>query len=251
MQKAQFPFRCPYTVTQGYADNFNHYPEGHHGALDIVPAHPWPTPIYPLYNGSEISIQNTDPVKGKGVRERILLDKDFVAYLKTENCLNGSDWPITDGIFYLDVLYWHMLRVDDRDGWTEINTPIGPAGNTGDVYSGGVAVPDNKKGVSPYPGLHLHLETAIYCTSSVLVGYLNRDKDVAGRIDPNIIFNYPGDYMKLYKDSRTNPATIIAGFQIDTEPNLRWISQQSGLLLPLKADGTVDFEKVTYDGEIK
>lgn len=58
------------------------------------------------------------------------------------------------------------------------------------------------------------------------------------------------DKMKIYKDIRTNPATIVAGFEIDSPENLKWITQQSGLLLPLKPDGTVDFDKVTYDGQI-
>lgn len=209
MNIPQFPFRCPYQITQRYSDNANHYPEGHHGAWDVVPLKNgvfWPAPIFPLYGGSEIAIQNNDPVKGKGIRERVTLDDHFKGYLKSKNCLVGSDWPITDGKFYLDILYWHMLKVDDGDGTADISTPLGPAGNTGDVYSGGVPVPNSEKGKPPYRGGHLHLETSIYCDSSVFVGYMNRDKDPAGRIDPQIIFNYPCSMVLGYK--KVNDPTV-------------------------------------------
>lgn len=202
MLKPQFPYPGNYVVTQKYADNFNNYPEGHHAAWDIVPLKnntSWPAPIFPMWSGSELSIQNTDPVKGKGVRERVLLDNHFVNYLKENNCLNGSGWPITDGTFYLDILYWHMLNVTDTDGKLDTNFQIGLTGNTGDVYTGGVPVADQFKGKPPYPGLHLHLEMAVYCQSSVLIGYMNRDKDPQGRIDPQIILNYQGNMTISFK----------------------------------------------------
>lgn len=211
MNKPQFPFQGGYAVTQGYADNANHYPEGHHGAWDIVPlkkSGAWPAPIFPLYDGSEIAIQNSDPAKGKGVRERVLLDNHFINYLQNNNCLNGSSWPIVDGKFWLDILYWHMLNVTDTDGTADTNMQLGLAGNTGDVYSQGSPVPNYQKGKPPYPGLHLHLETSIYCESNVFVGYMNRDKDPAGRIDPQIIFNYQGNMIICFK-KQGNPTYYV------------------------------------------
>ena len=126
----QFPFHCQYTITQGYADNANNYPEGHHGALDIVPynAQGFVTPmeIYPLFSGSEISIQDTDPIHGEGIKERVTLDPAFILYLKEKGVL-----PASVQSCFLEILYWHILKVLDRDGVLDINTPIALAGNTG------------------------------------------------------------------------------------------------------------------------
>lgn len=186
-----FPFQCPYDISQGYNDDANDMYNGpldghHHGALDIVPLQngaPWPAPIYPIQNGSEISIQDTDPVYGKGVRERILLDADTIAYFQGKGVIPNT-LPVGQ-VVCLDVLYWHMLDVTDQDGSLEEGTPLGHAGNTGAVYHLGTAVPDNQKGVPPYLGLHLHLETSFGTTQGVK---FNLDKDPQGRVDPEFVF---------------------------------------------------------------
>lgn len=56
--------------------------------------------------------------------------------------------------------------------------------------------------------------------------------------------------VKIYKDNRTVPATIIVGNGVDQEANLKWICSQNGKELPLKADGSVDYSLLQYDGEI-
>src|ERR1051325_6331125 len=87
----QYPFKCKYIVTQGYdsnpVDNFGkHLYTDRHGGLDILPfdknGNIFPAEIYPVLDGSEISILDTDPARGKGVKVRTELDHDFISYLK-------------------------------------------------------------------------------------------------------------------------------------------------------------------------
>lgn len=65
--------------------------------------------------------------------------------------------------------------------------------------------------------------------------------------DPSVMETKP---VKIYKDNRTVPATIIVGNGVDQEANLKWICSQNGKELPLKADGSVDYSLLQYDGEI-
>lgn len=65
--------------------------------------------------------------------------------------------------------------------------------------------------------------------------------------DPSVMETKP---VKIYKDNRTVPATIIVGNGVDQEANLKWICSQNGKTLPLKADGSVDYSQLQYDGEI-
>lgn len=192
--KPQFPFKDKYQITQGFLDNANNYPGGHHGALDIVPldasGKPFPANIYPVFDGSEVSIMNTSPVHGKGARESLQLDAPFIAYLKSKGVAPQN----FAGRIDLELLYWHCLKVLDLDGILTQDTPVAQAGNTGDVYHNGVKVPDNQKGVPPYLGLHLHLETLLRGDGKLL----NLDKDYEGRIDPMIILSYQGQDMNTY-----------------------------------------------------
>jgi hypothetical protein len=182
----QFPIKGRYRITQGYYDNANNYPEGKHSALDIVPYDErwtiYPADILPIFNGSEIFITDTDPVRGKGVRTRTVVDKKFAEYLTRNNLLPKD----IKGTVYLDILYWHCLEVTDKDGTVSQETPIAKVGNTGNVWSQGVPVPDNMKGKPPYPGLHLHLESVLRTENTIF----NLDKDPRGRFNPLIIFNY-------------------------------------------------------------
>lgn len=181
----QSPFKVFYNLTQGYAQNANNYSEGHHGGLDMVPRDqsdtPYPADIYPIFNGSTISIQDTDPIRGKGLKEKVICDAPFVKYLKTKNVV-PQDYT---GEVRLEILYWHVLDVLDHDGTLTQDTPIARCGNTGRVYSQGQPVPDSEKGKPPYRGLHLHLETVLKGNKT-----FNLDKDIRGRIDPFIILNY-------------------------------------------------------------
>lgn len=202
----QFPFKCAYQITQEYAEDANNYPEGHHGGLDIVPhdgVKPFPADIYSILDGDEISIANTDPKRGKGVRVLTKnLDPLFVGYLKSKSVvpLNYS------GPVNLEQLYWHCLEVTDLDGKVDQHTPIAKAGNTGYVFSQGKQVPDSQKGVPPYPGLHLHFETILKGNKT-----FNLDKDPYGRIDPRIILDYKGDSMQLIRDKGT--VYLVAGIK--------------------------------------
>jgi hypothetical protein len=139
-----------------------------HRAWDIVPlykrADGKPADIYPVFAGKAIRIDDIDPVYGKGIKVRTAIWKDLNDYLRSFG-ITGTN---------LDIWYWHMLDVEDVDGWVDQNIPLGPTGNTGWVYSNGTEVPDHMKGVSPYPGLHVHLEVKVDDTY----------------IDPDIIFNY-------------------------------------------------------------
>lgn len=201
----QFPFKGGYTITQGYADNFNNYPGGHHGGLDIVPlddkGHAYPADIFPILDGDEISIQDTDVKRGKGVKVKSKIDAAFIRYLQDKGYL-PKNLPAQD--IFIEHLYWHCLDVTDEDGKVDQQTPIAKCGNSGLVYSGGSPVPDSQKGVPPYPGLHLHLETVI--TGSI-GGTFNLEKDAQGRVDPMIILNYKP--MHLAKDNGT--VYLIAG----------------------------------------
>jgi murein DD-endopeptidase MepM/ murein hydrolase activator NlpD len=66
--------------------------------------------------------------------------------------------------------------------------------------------------------------------------------------DPNVMET---THMKLFIDKRTDPPTIYPAFGVDDESNLKWFASQNGKSLPLKADGSIDFSRLTYDGEIK
>lgn len=195
-----FPFRCKYIITQGYNDNANNYQEGHHGAIDVLPIDntglPFPALIYPVFDGSEVSINDTDSIKGKGVREEVYLDQDWIEYYKGLGLIPQNH----TGKVIMQILYWHMLQVTDKDGTLTQNTPIGLAGNTGQVYHVGKPVPDNLKGVYPYLGLHLHLECLLAPESGQ---YFNLDKDPHGRIDPMTIFNRKEQSMHLANDNGT------------------------------------------------
>ena len=244
----QFPFKCKYQITQTYYENAGNRYTGpldgnHHGALDIVPFNDvgivFPAPVFPLSAGSEISIQDTDPIRGKGVRERILLDSGSIQRLKGRNLL-PSVLPQGQQVC-LDILYWHLLDVTDKDGQLEPGTSLGHAGNTGDVYHNGQAVPDNQKGVPPYYGLHLHLETILGTTQGVV---FNLDKDPRGRIDPFEILNL---------DTMSNAKLIKVGDELGywmpatTPDGLKSMALNFGYVLPEKADHTLDFSKITPD----
>jgi hypothetical protein len=191
----QFPFKTKYSMTQGYSENANSYPEGHHGGIDVVPLDNnymrYPADMYAILPGKTIAIQDTDVKRGKGIKVRTELNSEFVDYLKGKGVVPKAH----SGKVFLEHLYWHCLDVTDTDGDVDQQTRIAVAGNTGWVFSGGVQVPDNQKGKPPYPGLHLHLETVLVTESQTL----NLDKDPRGRIDPMLILNYkPKDDMNEY-----------------------------------------------------
>lgn len=70
-----------------------------------------------------------------------------------------------------------------------------------------------------------------------------------GAINPLSFIQIKG-MANLYIDNRTTPPTIIIGDKIDLPENLKWITSQHGVVLPLKVDGSVDWESVPYAGQI-
>lgn len=187
------PYKVETLITQGYDANLNNYPEGHHGGLDIVPfdqsKRPFPADIYPVFSGKTVSVANTDPKRGKGIKVRSeFTDAKFINYLKDNKVV-----PKTyQGKVIVEILDWHCLVVTDLDGIIDQATPVAKTGNTGNVYSLGKPVPDSEKGVPPYKGLHNHHEHVLRDSSNKL---FNLDKDPRGRINPLIIFNYKGANM--------------------------------------------------------
>lgn len=234
----QFPFKTRWQLTQNYYDNFNNYPEGHHGGLDIVPfgadGKSFPAEIFPVLDGSEISIELTDVKRGKGIKVRTAFntekDKDFTDYLKRNNV-----FPNYTGDYKLDFLYWHVLDGIDIDGTADQAHSIAHAGNTGWVFSGGVAVPDSEKGVPPYKGLHLHLECSII--ANVL---FNTNLDPRGRFDPQIILNYKGDKMSNAIFVK-RAGTSEAGFYIPASSEEALKDKALNLGLNILKDGHVDY----------
>lgn len=232
---AQFPFKNKYRITQGYSDNFNNYAEGHHGAIDIVPIDDAgnfiPAMIYPIFDGSEIVVQDTDPVHGKGIREELSLDQSWIDYYKSMNLI-PADYS---GTVYLQILYWHMLHVFDKDGKLTQDVPIGPAGNTGQVYHNGVAVPDDQKGLYPYLGGHTHLETVLLPATGTT---FNLDKDPKGRIDPSLLFK-KGQLMnqaKIVKSKSTN--TVFVCYPVPSEDYLKEKCSLEGIEVPTSIPDT-------------
>jgi hypothetical protein len=181
------------------------YPEGHHGALDIVPldektGQPYPADIFPTVDAHTVGVQNTSTQYGKGLLADGLLDQSFVDYLKGKGVVPKS----YECKVNLRCLYWHCLEVTDLDGSIDQNTPLAKAGNTGNVWHNGKPVPNSQKGVPPYPGLHLHFECILMGPDEAHT--FNRDKDPSGRIDPLIILSYKGqtmDNIKIVKNGST------------------------------------------------
>ena len=234
----QFPFKGAYTITQNYDDNFNNYAEGHHGAIDIVPfdssGRPYPADIYPMFAGKTLNVSNTDPARGKGIRVRSEADSGLVAYLKANKLVPDN----YTGKVYIDCLYWHCLEVTDLDGTIDQNTPVAKAGNTGNVYHNGKPVPDSQKGVPPYPGLHLHLDTIVGSPS----GPFNLDKDPRGRINPHFILNYKETMTNAYLVK--NGSEYAGALPLTAEAALKSFLLNVGIEPPVKADGSLDFDKL-------
>lgn len=208
MQAPQFPFRTRYWINQQYSENQVNYPSGRHGGLDIqcfnqngslFPAH-----VYPVLSGRTLSVDNTDRDRGKGIRVRTDMWAGLAEYLQEKGLQPGR---------YIEFLYWHLLEVTDLDNTISQDTPVGQAGNTGNVWSsqfpganGLQPVPEKYKGVPPYYGLHLHLECRTVADNGSI---LNTNKDVYGRIDPLLILNYPAHMLMGYK-VKDNPTVYVS-----------------------------------------
>lgn len=234
--KPQFPYPGSYIITQYYDQNAANYPSGHHGGLDMVPqvspqnTNHWPAPIFAILGGKTLSVSNTDKDRGKGIKVRTLLSAPFVQYLKTKGLIPANH----SGSVFLDTLYWHCLMVTDLDGTIHQSTPVAITGNTGNVWSGGFPVPDYQKGVPPYWGLHLHLETVLTDGTNPF----NTDKDQWGRIDPLEILAYQGDNMGQFKTQNYKGELRII-LQADTIENWKELCKVYGID-PSQIDETIN-----------
>lgn len=228
----QQPFKTKFIVSQPFKG------EAHLG-LDLVPVPSAPEPVYPILAGKlRYYYEEYNGHNSKAIAIDTVLDRPYINYLKGLGKIpNDYNGQIT-----LVHIYLHGLEILDKDGWVDQGIPIMKCGNTGDVYTyeNGkyTPVPESEKGVAPFRGLHLHLQCQ-------LLGDDNKNFDW---IDPQLIINYKN--MKLYKDERTTPPTIVVGFEVDTPENLKWFANQTGVMLPLKSDGTLDWDNVNYSGKI-
>ncbi len=243
----RFPYLGVWFLSQNYSSNPPSfpYPGGHHGAWDIVPldhvgGNFWPAPIFPVANGKTISIANVSTSTGKGIGVETVIDASLIAYFKTKEVI-----PLTyNGSVTMHHLYWHMLQVTDLDTEVNENISVGITGNTGDVFSGGLPVPDNEKGIPPYPGAHLHFEYYLFGDNNVR---FNLDKDYAGRIDPEILFNYKGNTMEFVQitasefglEYTTEFVTIVVKFTSPTDA----LEKLKNIPGTIKPDGTIDYTK--------
>lgn len=233
MQSPKYPYpnKDYIVLSQGYIP-------GKHWGHDIVPMNTqwvgWPAPCYPVFSGRTMSVANTDKDRGKGIRVRTILWPDIIEYLKAEGV-----FPQDKNEGWVDILYWHFLDVTDLDTYINQGTPVGITGNTGNVWHGGVQVDDSQKGVPPYLGLHLHLETVLGSGTEVL----NKNIDAWGRIDPNYILNYKPKFM-------SNVGLVKKGgeyaFYVPVTNSNALISQalNYGIEIPTTIEGKVDFVKL-------
>jgi hypothetical protein len=192
----QWPFKVPYTITQGYDETAARYNYNHHGALDMVPLQNgagFPADIYPILPGYIFDVNNGTNAQGKSLFVNSEIDGDFIAYLKSRGLV-----PLNyNGRVFIKHNYFHGLQIYVTEGQAvDQNTPIMKCGNTGMVYSSGMPVPDNEKGVPPYRGLHLHLETVIHPNDTSHP--FNLDWDRIGRVDPTIILNYKANMQNKF-----------------------------------------------------
>jgi len=224
--KTRFPYpgemQKDYYISQYYNSNpingatGQPYYSQHHGGWDIVPlknGNFWPAPIYPVLDGRTLGVSTSDIDRGLGIKVRTTLDSAFIAYFKSKGYIPAS----YQGQVFLDHLYWHMLQVTDLDTQVNENVQVGLTGNSGYVFSGGLPVPDSEKNKPPYPGGHCHFE--YYLTDGQTP--FNLDKDAIGRLPPEILFAYKGQYMGELKTQNKGGELRIV---IPAESPTDWVS---------------------------
>jgi murein DD-endopeptidase MepM/ murein hydrolase activator NlpD len=206
--KPQFPFKVPYVITQGYDNIAARYNYNHHGAIDAVP-NPKLSDIYPTLPGYVLDIQNPTSISaGKAVTINSEIDAGLIKYLKSRGLV-----PLNyNGRVFIKHSYHHGLEIYVKEGQVvNQDTPIMKCGNTGMVYSGGVPVPDNEKGVPPYRGLHVHFDTVIHPNDTSHP--FNLDWDRIGRVDPLLILNYKVMQNKFFiKQGSKIGVIVLEGF---------------------------------------
>ncbi len=184
------PFRVPYRVSQEFANQADRYKsdknkQGLHLGVDLVPLNAsgqgFPAEVYPILDGKMRYFYETlNGLNSKYITIDTELDQPFITYLKRKGQLPTN----YTGRVILNHSYIHGLEILDKDGFVDQDTPIMKCGNTGMTYTGmpPKPVPEELKGVPPYPGLHLHLQTELRNEKSIRIGN--------EFIDPFLILNY-------------------------------------------------------------
>jgi len=190
------PFRVPYRQTQGFK-------EGFHRGLDWVPLNNgvgFPADIYPIVEGTiRYSYTELNGKKSVQIAVQTVLDAEFIQYLKAL-----GDIPLDfTGEVRLLTYYLHGLSLyEDTPGKKlSIHDKIMVCGNTGQVYSNGVTVPEEEKGVPPYRGLHLHLQCELYNSSNRMIAL----------IDPNHVMDFKPKSMIGYKQVNDSTVYVALG----------------------------------------
>lgn len=208
-------------ISQLYGQNPQVYQKfgmtGHDG-IDI--AAPKGTPVHAPHNGYIVECVAKDT--GYGLRVQLYFeDTDY-------------NWLVING---------HFDRANFEEIAYDLNNRQHP------VKEGDIIGWVNSTGFST--GNHDHLGVRQLNKNNQILNYNN---GTFGWINP---MPYMKDQnvmettsVKIYKDNRTSPATIIVGNPVDQEANLKWYASQNGKELPLKADGSIDFSLLQYDGEI-
>ena len=142
MKESLFPTQNG-LITQKFGENADFYFQrfgikGGHNGIDIVEGHG--TPIYSSQNGTVCRVYDM---------EHGSVTAGFGVYVLGESDENG----ICD-VF----IYWHtMSNIPVTLGQkVQMGDVIAYMGDSGQVYTNMVAVPDSEKGIPPYPGTHLH-----------------------------------------------------------------------------------------------
>jgi hypothetical protein len=235
--KLQNPFKADFQITQKFGNKSNRYLSGYHEGTDFLPLDanhkPYPAEIFPICDGSEIFYNDESIIFGKSVKERAELDQDLITYLKNRGVVPREHV----GTVQAEIFYGHMLKVLDKDGTVTQDTPIGLAGNTGYVFTTDkngnvIEVPNDQKGVPPYPGLHTHIECALRSGNKVF--NVDKDKNPNGVIDVEILLDYmKGKYMnqaKVVKSKFSN--TVYICYPVSSQEYLKEKASLEGIMIP-------------------
>lgn len=189
---------------------------GHNG-IDI--AAPKGTPVTASHDGFIVESVATDD--GYGLRIQLYFEED------------GYGWVVINGHF--DKLAFSKISYNLK----ERRYPVKEGQVLGWVDSTGFST-----GHHDHFGLRQLKNYQILNYNNGTFGWIN---PIGYMKDSSVMETKP---VKIYKDNRTSPATIIVGNSVDQEANLKWYASQNGKTLPLKSDGSIDFSLLTYDGEI-
>ncbi len=100
-------------------------------------------------------------------------------------------------------------------------------------------------------GNHLHITLKVWKKNNVGDwNLINIKNGYNGAINP---LPYLQDHTmaKLLVDKSTTPPTYHISFPIGSPDELKGLGRNTGLVIPEKADGTIDFEKLAPTGEVK